>query len=74
MISLRDISAVKAMRGDIMADNCKGCIYWRSASDTNGKVIKLCHYLLDTGERRGCPADKCTRKVEKAKPERRRGK
>lgn len=57
-----------------MADNCKGCIYWRSASDTNGKVIKLCHYLLDTGEKRGCPADKCTRKVEKVKPERRRGK
>ena len=71
MISLRDISAVKARRGDIMADNCKGCIYWSSASDTNGKVIKLFHYLLDTGEKRGCPADKCTRRIEK--PGKKRG-
>ena len=57
-----------------MAQTCEGCRYWRSASASNSRIIKVCHYLLDTGEKRGCPAKRCTRRAEEEKPERRREK
>ncbi len=44
-----------------MAKKCKGCKHWRSLCGCPGGT-KGCHYILDTGEPRGCPADKCTKK------------
>jgi len=47
--------------------SCIGCRHYRSLSGggewhkANSKVAKGCHYLLDTGEPRGCPAAHCTR-------------
>lgn len=42
-----------------MAKSCKGCIYWRFAAHTSSRGLKICHYLLDTGEKRGCPSENC---------------
>lgn len=42
-----------------MAKTCKGCIYWRRIGDGSSYV---CHFLLDTDEPRGCPAEGCTRR------------
>ena len=45
-----------------MADTCKGCVYYRPLSESSrGKPY--CNYILDTGEPRGCPAEKCTKKI-----------
>lgn len=45
-----------------MSKNCKGCIYRRPLRSNNtGQTV--CNYLLDTGELRGCPADKCDKKL-----------
>lgn len=38
--------------------SCRGCIYYRPFAGNPGS-LKYCNYLLDTGEVRGCPADKC---------------
>lgn len=44
--------------------SCKGCIYHKGGNDTkSGGGIKFCHYMLITGKSRGCPADKCDKKV-----------
>lgn len=43
-----------------MAKNCKDCVYYRYLSV--GNEGKACHYLLDTGKVRGCPAENCTKK------------
>lgn len=37
-----------------MAETCKGCYHWRGVKD-----CEYCHYLLDTGFPRNCPADNC---------------
>jgi hypothetical protein len=37
-----------------MAESCKGCYHWRGVKD-----CEYCHYLLDTGFPRNCPADNC---------------
>lgn len=40
---------------------CKGCIYHRQVGGANrGEYI--CHYMLDTGKKRGCPAGRCNKK------------
>lgn len=39
--------------------SCVGCIYHRQLDDAE---TWGCHYLLDTGELRGCPAHACTKK------------
>lgn len=44
--------------------SCRGCIYYRRFA-TGG--MKACHYLLDTNQKRGCPADKCTKKLTRQK-------
>ena len=45
-----------------MSKNCKGCIYRRSLRSNNtGQTV--CNYLLDTGKVRGCPVDKCDKKL-----------
>lgn len=39
---------------------CKGCKYLRSAANAGGEGgEQICHYLIDTGKKRGCPAGKC---------------
>lgn len=38
-------------------DSCRGCIYYRFFSWDKGN--KGCHYMLDTGKKRNCPADNC---------------
>ena len=45
-----------------MADTCRGCVYYRSLSESSrGKPY--CNYILDTGEPRGCPAENCEKKI-----------
>lgn len=41
--------------------SCAGCIYRRGIG-SRGDRYKVCHYCIDTGTPRGCPAAKCTRK------------
>lgn len=41
---------------------CKGCIYWRplTTNSDNGRKTYACHYILDTGYKRGFyPAINC---------------
>ena len=38
--------------------SCKGCVHHRKID----YFQMACHYMLDTGFPRGCPADKCTKK------------
>lgn len=41
---------------------CAGCLYYRPIDSRNGKG-KVCHYLLDIGQSRGCPfGENCTQK------------
>lgn len=44
-----------------MAKTCVGCVYYRPLYD-NGRE-SYCNYILDTGEPRGCPAEKCKKKI-----------
>ena len=41
-----------------MAESCKGCVYWRNI----GGDIRVCHYMLDTGEKRESPAANCNKR------------
>lgn len=40
--------------------NCGGCRYRRSLSSGSQTSDIACHYSIDTGILRPCPADKCT--------------
>ena len=41
--------------------SCKGCGHYRTFSGyCDGD--RGCHYFLDTGEKRGCPPENCTKK------------
>lgn len=42
-----------------MRETCKGCIYYRPLAHIDAD--RVCHFMLDTGEKRGCPAAECTR-------------
>lgn len=44
---------------------CDGCIYWRLLSSRNRHPgsLRVCHFLLDTGNQRGCSAEDCTKKT-----------
>ena len=44
-----------------MAKSCKGCVYWRSLTTKNKSIYMACHYLLETGEQRGCSAVNCNK-------------
>lgn len=35
------------------------CMYCRIAGAGSDGSCKVCHYMLDTGEKRNCPADQC---------------
>ena len=38
---------------------CNGCKHWRPLSNS-GADKNCCHYILDEGHRRPCPAENCT--------------
>lgn len=38
---------------------CAGCGHYRPLT-TKTLSLSACHYILDTGEPRSCPAEKCT--------------
>lgn len=46
---------------------CKDCLYWRSLSplysNTQKYVEHACHYMLFTGDKRGCNAQNCDKKL-----------
>lgn len=39
---------------------CEGCGHRRPITGDNSLGIKICCYLLDTGEQRGCSVENCT--------------
>ena len=43
----------------------KDCIYCKNHGGHGSKSGSLCHYMLDTGEKCGCPADKCDKYTPK---------
>ena len=47
-------------------ESCEGCYYYRRAS--HYYALKCCHYMYDTGMRRGCPAENCDKKRPGKKP------
>ena len=46
---------------------CKDCLYWRSLSplysNTQKYLEHACHYMLFTGDKRGCSAQNCDKKL-----------
>lgn len=55
---------IRSSEGPHKRVSCIGCIYHRQLGEFGNYG---CHYMLDTGEKRGCPPEACTRKVY-AKP------
>ena len=58
---------------EINAKYCSGCAHWRPADDGQKKPVMApcCHYILDVGHSRGCPAGEgCTRYEEKKRGKR----
>ena len=47
--------------------NCEGCVYHRPISQTYGGSDKVCHFMLDTGRRRGRKGDICLSRSETKK-------
>lgn len=41
---------------------CKGCAHYRSSTGSRGGE-EICHYILDTGEPRGCPPERCDKRA-----------
>lgn len=41
---------------------CAGCAHYRSETGSRGGK-EICHYILDTGEPRGCPPEECDKRV-----------
>ena len=50
-----------------VTQGCKDCLYWRSLSprysNTQKYVEHACHYMLFTGDKRGCSAQNCDKKL-----------
>ena len=45
-------------------NGCAGCAHWRLLGSSGGEnKARAFHYILDTGKRRGCPVDGCTKKA-----------
>lgn len=42
-------------------NSCAGCFYWRDIGRCNHQ--KCCHYMLMTGELRGCKVEDCDKKL-----------
>lgn len=41
-----------------MPESCNGCFHCRNIQTLDG-TLKACHYALDFGVLRGCPASEC---------------
>ena len=41
-------------------NNCACCAHYRPLSQKKDSGPRACHYILDTGHMRGCPAADCT--------------
>lgn len=41
---------------------CKGCAHYRSETGSRGGE-EICHYILDTGEPRGCLPERCDKRA-----------
>lgn len=55
-----------------MRTSCKGCIHLKPlTSNVNNGLY--CHYILDTGEPRGCPVENCTKYTDKEENEMSKG-
>lgn len=39
--------------------SCEGCRYFRNLAI--GRSYSVCHYMLDTGQSRGCDPENCTK-------------
>ena len=48
-------------RRSVMADTCRGCVYYRPLS--GGEPTLCCHYALDNERLRDCPAENCKKKL-----------
>lgn len=57
----KKMSAEDIIRLDYERRNsvCNGCKHWRPISNS-GTDKNCCHYILDEGHRRPCPAENCT--------------
>ncbi len=44
---------------------CIGCDHWRRLYPSGGKhkTPHVCHYILDTGRRRGDTVENCTKRI-----------
>lgn len=47
--------------------SCLGCEYYKNLGTSPGLDDLACHYFLETGKLRPCPADKCTVKATQTK-------
>ena len=45
-----------------MKKRCEGCYYSKSADGTSNGA-KFCHYMLETGEPKGCRAEVCDKRI-----------
>lgn len=45
---------------------CVGCVHYRPIKKISG--APACHYIIDAGEPRGCPPDRCDKRAEKLLP------
>ena len=50
-----------SVSGTNKRSSCRGCIYRRPLGSHHSFTV--CHYFLDTGKPRGCPAENCSRKT-----------
>lgn len=46
---------------------CKGCAHNRSETGSRGGE-EICHYILDTGEPRGCLPENCNKRITRLPP------
>ena len=44
---------------------CAGCAHYRSSTGSRGGE-EIYHYILDTGEPRGCPPERCNKRETQA--------
>lgn len=53
-------------------EHCRKCKYWRPMHGITegGRVVRACHYSIDTGRLRGCTVEEC-REYESGKKKRR---
>lgn len=42
--------------------SCEGCKYYLPLSVSSANSPKYCNFMLETGEKRGCSPENCTRK------------